>query len=194
MTTRITIVIPVRNDATALARLLDHLAGLRDVAASEIVVAAWGDPDGTERAVAGRARLIWPGGSTRASLMNAGAAVAGGDVLFFLHADSFPPPDALRLIAQTLADRRAVGGAFEHLFAERSASLRLITPAGRGGRSSSSSGCSRSARSAWTRSGTPSAGAGLPTALRECRGPDQTLPDTREAQTLPESIRRRRSS
>jgi len=127
MTTRITIVIPVRNDATALARLLDHLAGLRDVAASEIVVAAWGDPDGTERAVAGRARLIWPGGSTRASLMNAGAAVAGGDVLFFLHADSFPPPDTLRLIAETLADRRAVGGAFEHLFAERSASLRLIT-------------------------------------------------------------------
>src|SRR6266540_200164 len=103
MTTRITIVIPVRNDATALARSLDHLAGLRDVAASEIVVAAWGDPDDTER------------------------AVAGGDVLFFLHADSFPPPDALQLIAQTLADRRAVGGAFEHLFAERSASLRLIT-------------------------------------------------------------------
>ena len=73
MTTRITIVIPVRNDATALGRLLDHFAGLRDVAASEIVVAAWGDPDGTERAVADRARLIWPGGSTRASLMNAGA-------------------------------------------------------------------------------------------------------------------------
>src|SRR5437764_1040915 len=188
MTTRITIVIPVRNDATALARLLDHLAGLRDVAASEIVVAAWGDPDGTERAVAGRARLIWPGGSTRASLMNAGAAVA--------------VPGAPRAVASP--------------------------PAGHGGRSSSSSGCSRSTRWAWTRSGTPSAGAGLPTALRECRGPpvyglgptliaegpsaearleppaveakaptdpaDRTLPDTRETQTLPELTRRRRSS
>jgi hypothetical protein len=59
--------------------------------------------------------------------MNAGAADAHGEVLFFLHADSFPPADALALIARALADPRAVGGAFEHRFAEPVRSLRAIT-------------------------------------------------------------------
>jgi glycosyltransferase involved in cell wall biosynthesis len=90
MRPRVSIVIPARNDAAALARTLDHLGGLEDIAASEIIVAASGDPEGAERAVAGRARLLWPAGSTHSELMNAGAAVARGDALFFLHADSFP--------------------------------------------------------------------------------------------------------
>lgn len=127
MTPSVSIVIPARNDAEALARLLDHLDGAQEIAGSEIVVAASGDPAGTERAAAGRARVLWPGGSTRAELMNAGAAAAAGETLFFLHADSLPPPDALVLIGEALRDPRVVGGAFEHLFIEPSASLRLIT-------------------------------------------------------------------
>src|SRR5438445_8591601 len=124
---RVSIVIPARNDAAALARTLAHLGGLEGIAASEVIVAASGDPVGTERALAGRARLLRPDGSTRAELMNAGAAAARGDVLFFLHADSFPPRDALARIRAALADPRVAGGAFEHLFAEPSVSLRLIT-------------------------------------------------------------------
>jgi len=124
---RVSIVIPARNDAAALRRTLDHLVRLPGVEDAEIVVAAAGDPDGTARAVAGRARLLWPGGSTRAALMNAGAATAGGEILFFLHADSFPPADALARIEDALGDPRAVGGAFEHLFAEPHPSLRAIT-------------------------------------------------------------------
>ncbi len=127
MASRISIVIPVRNDAAALARTLDHLVAMGGAGAAEIIVAASGDPEGTARAVGGRARLHWPGGSTRAALMNAGAAVANGDVLFFLHADSFPPANGLLLIERAFADPCAVGGAFEHLFAEPSVSLSLIT-------------------------------------------------------------------
>jgi hypothetical protein len=59
--------------------------------------------------------------------MNAGAAAAHGDVLFFLHADSFPPADAIERIRGALADPRVVAGAFEHLFAEPGWSLRVIT-------------------------------------------------------------------
>src|SRR5262249_33718869 len=61
------------------------------------------------------------------ALLNAGAAAATADVLFFLHADSFPPADALGLIGRALAEADVVSGAFEHLFAEPSWSLRAIT-------------------------------------------------------------------
>jgi rSAM/selenodomain-associated transferase 2 len=127
MTPWLSIVIPARNDAAALARTLEHLATLEGLDGTEVIVAAAGDPAGTARTVAGRARLLQPDGSTRAQLMNAGAAAARGEVLFFLHADSFPPADAPALIARVLADPRAVGGAFEHLFAEPWWSLRAIT-------------------------------------------------------------------
>jgi rSAM/selenodomain-associated transferase 2 len=127
MTPNVSIIIPARNDAIALGRTLDHLGRLDGISAAEIIVAAAGDRDGTERAVAGRARVLWPGGSTRSALMNAGAAVARGSILFFLHADSFPPAGALTLIVAALSDGRVVGGAFEHLFAEPVWSLRAIT-------------------------------------------------------------------
>jgi rSAM/selenodomain-associated transferase 2 len=127
MAPRFSVVIPVRNDAAALRRTLDYLIGLPGMAGAEVIVAASGDSDGTGRAVAGRATLLQPPGATRAALMNAGAAAARGEVLFFLHADSFPPPDALALIDRALADPRIVGGAFEHLFAEPVWSLRAIT-------------------------------------------------------------------
>ena len=127
MTPRVSIVIPVRNDAGALAGTLDGLATLVDSEGAEIVVAAAPEPDATERVAAGRARVIRPGGSTRAELMNAGAAIARGGILFFLHADSLPPARAFALIEGALADPRAVGGAFEHLFDEPGFSLRAIT-------------------------------------------------------------------
>lgn len=123
---RISVVIPARNDAAALARTLDHLGTLVP-APAEIIVAAAGDRDATEEIAGGRAEIVWPDGSTRARLMNAGAAGATGDVLFFLHADSFPPRHAMALIREALRHPRAVGGAFEHLFAEPVWSLRAIT-------------------------------------------------------------------
>ncbi len=127
MTPRLSIIIPTRNDAEALSRTLDALRDLHGVEAAEVIVAASGDPEGTARIVGDRARLLWPIGSTRAALMNAGAAAARGEVLFFLHADSVPPPNALPLIERTLADARVVGGAFEHLFAEPVWSLYAVT-------------------------------------------------------------------
>lgn len=123
----LSIVIPARNDADALARTLAHLRRLPGIDEAEIIVAAAGDVEGTRAAADGRTRLLWPGGSTRAELMNAGAAAATGDVVLFLHADSFPPDDALPLIARALRDPGAVGGAFEHRFAEPVWSLRAIT-------------------------------------------------------------------
>src|SRR5499426_1442635 len=123
----ISIILPCRNDAAALGRTLDCLDGLSGIEDAEVIVAASGDPDGTTRVVAERARIIWPSGSTRAALMNAGAREARGEILFFLHADSFPPQAALSLISGALAAPRAIGGAFEHRFAEPGWSLLAIS-------------------------------------------------------------------
>jgi len=89
-------------------------------------VATAGPQEDTLRTIAGRARALAPGGSTRAALMNAGAAVASGDCLWFLHADSRPPTDALGLISRALADERVVSGAFAHRFSEPAWSLAAI--------------------------------------------------------------------
>jgi len=124
---RISIIIPARDDAAALAGTLDHLECLPGMEAAEIIVASSGDPQGTARAVGGRARLLVHSDGTRAGLMNAGAAVASGETLFFLHADSAPPPEALHLIEVAMSDERVVGGAFEHRFAERDWRLGLIS-------------------------------------------------------------------
>jgi rSAM/selenodomain-associated transferase 2 len=123
----ISIIIPARNDAKALRLTLDHLQCLRGIETAEIIVAASGKKGEAENAGAGRAKIVWPAESTRSALMNAGAAIANGDVFFFLHADSFPPLDALAEIQTALQDHRVVGGAFEHRFEEAVWSLRLIS-------------------------------------------------------------------
>jgi rSAM/selenodomain-associated transferase 2 len=127
MTPSVSIIIPARNDAKALRLTLDHLQRLRGIEAAEIVIAASGDAEATLNAVAGRGRIVSPNRSTRSALMNAGAHTARADVLFFLHADSFPPLAALVEIQRVLQDDTIVGGAFEHRFEETVWSLRLIS-------------------------------------------------------------------
>jgi rSAM/selenodomain-associated transferase 2 len=123
----ISIIIPARNDAVALQDTLDHLQQLTGIAGVEILVAASGDLRSTERAVASRAQLIWPARSSRSALMNSAAEIASGDILFFLHADSLPPRDALARIHSLLQDPKILGGAFEHRFLETNWSLRAIS-------------------------------------------------------------------
>jgi rSAM/selenodomain-associated transferase 2 len=123
----ISIIIPARNDAQALRLALDHLKRLPGIGTAEIVIAAAGDREETTRAVAGRARILWPDNPTRSGLMNAGASSACGEGFFFLHADSFPPLEALNELRDVLRDEGVIGGAFEHRFKERVWSLRFIS-------------------------------------------------------------------
>jgi len=124
---QVSIIIPSWNDGSSLSKTLDCLRCLAGIKDAEIIVAASGDRNGIEHAVAGRAHILWPEHSTRAAHMNAGAVGAQGEILFFLHADSYPPVNAMELIHCTLSDSRVVGGAFEHLFADPGWSLRMIT-------------------------------------------------------------------
>ncbi len=123
----LSIVIPARDDAEALSRMLAHLGRLEGIEAVEIVVSASGDPAPIARAAGPGIRVLWPPGSTRSALMNAGAEGARGRVLLFLHADTLLPPRAVRSVLGALADPSVVGGAFAHRFTESHPGLALIS-------------------------------------------------------------------
>src|SRR5580693_4751839 len=104
---RLTIVLPVLNEAAIVVAALQSLAPLR-ARGAEIIVADGGSHDGTARLAEPLADRIITLRRGRGAAMNAGAALGGGDVLLFLHADTALPDGADRLIDAALA-RRAWG-------------------------------------------------------------------------------------
>ena len=104
---RLTIVIPVLNEAAIVVAALQSLAPLR-ARGAEIIVADGGSHDGTARLAEPLADRIMTFRRGRGAAMNAGAALGTGDALLFLHADTALPDGAGRLIDAALA-RRAWG-------------------------------------------------------------------------------------
>ena len=101
---RLTIVVPVLNEAPIIVAALAALAPLRDRGA-EIIVADGGSRDGTVRLAAPLADRVITVPHGRGAPMNAGAALGTGDALLFLHADTALPDDSDRLIDVALAHR-----------------------------------------------------------------------------------------
>jgi len=98
---RLSIVVPALNEAAGIERCLAALAPLR-ARGHEVVVADGGSTDGTAALAAPLADLVVAAPRGRASQMNAGAAVASGDALLFLHADTVLPPYADRAVLAAL--------------------------------------------------------------------------------------------
>jgi glycosyltransferase involved in cell wall biosynthesis len=95
---RLTIVIPVLNEATIIAGALQALAPLR-ARGAEVIVADGGSRDGTAQLAQPLADRVITAPQGRGAPMNAGAALGNGDALLFLHADTTLPENADRLIA-----------------------------------------------------------------------------------------------
>jgi rSAM/selenodomain-associated transferase 2 len=104
---RLTIVVPVLNEAAIIVAALQAIAPLR-ARGAEIIVADGGSRDGTARLAEPFADRIITVRHGRGAPMNAGAALGTGDALLFLHADTTLPDNADRLIDEALA-RRAWG-------------------------------------------------------------------------------------
>ena len=81
---------PVLNEAPGIRAALEALAPLR-VRGHEVIVADGGSSDGTPALAAGLCDRMVSAPRGRALQMNAGAQVATGDVLVFLHADTLLP-------------------------------------------------------------------------------------------------------
>lgn len=127
MTVRLTIVVPAFDEATGIAATLDALAPWR-AGGHEVVVADGGSRDATVAIATPRADRVIVAPRGRASQMNAGAAVAAGDVLLFLHADSRLPADAAPAIDEAIrAGRR--WGRFDVTIEGRSRMLPVVATA-----------------------------------------------------------------
>ena len=98
---RLSIIIPTLNEAERLPRALASAQRLPD---AEIIVVDGGSHDGTPDVAAEFDCRVLMSERGRAVQMNAGAAIASGDVLLFLHADCQLPEHSDRAIAAVLAD------------------------------------------------------------------------------------------
>jgi rSAM/selenodomain-associated transferase 2 len=122
---RLSIVVPTLDEAAGIEAHLAALRPLRERGA-EVIVVDGGSRDGTAERARPLAEHVVTAPRGRAAQMNAGAEVATGDVLLFLHADTRLPPDADRLIADALATDARVWGRFDVRIEGRHPLLRVV--------------------------------------------------------------------
>lgn len=121
---KISVIIPALNEADCIEHTLQSVT--TQPGPCEIIVVDGGSQDDTMVRAAPHAQVI-PSLPGRARQMNAGAAIATGEVLLFLHADTLLPPDAFAAIRTTLADPSAEGGAFRLAFDAETLLLRFYS-------------------------------------------------------------------
>jgi rSAM/selenodomain-associated transferase 2 len=109
---RLSVVVPVLDEAETIADHLQSLAPLRAEGAEVIVVDGGSADDTLARARPGADRVL-AAARGRARQMNAGAEAAGGDILLFLHADTRLPPAADARIREALAAGGRTWGRFD---------------------------------------------------------------------------------
>jgi rSAM/selenodomain-associated transferase 2 len=107
-TPHISIVVPVLNEARLIGPFLRHLKALGPDA--EIIVVDGGSSDGTLELARPLADRVLTAPRGRAAQMNAGAEIATGEILWFLHADLHLPANAIEEIQFALRDERVAGG------------------------------------------------------------------------------------
>jgi len=126
MAPRLSIVVPVLNEARVIGATLGDLAALR-ARGHEVLVVDGGSDDATPALAEPWCDRVLFAPRGRATQMNAGARAAGGDALLFLHADTRLPAQADRLIAAALEAR--IWGRFDVQIEGRSRALALVAGA-----------------------------------------------------------------
>ena len=119
---KISIIIPVYNEASTINKLIDNLDQFKDCC--EIIFVDGGSNDGTHRIIEEKHRLVYSPKKGRSNQMNYGASLSKGDILLFLHADSLLPGDGLIQIHRIINKGYKVG-CFKISFDSRSLIMKI---------------------------------------------------------------------
>ena len=122
---RISIIVPALNEAACIAETLRGLCRLEGD--KEIIVVDGGSSDDTCAIASAQGVDVVTARPGRGTQMHAGTLNATGDVLWFLHADTVPPPHALSEIPRCLEDPSVVGGNFGLVFDGPSRAAKQLT-------------------------------------------------------------------
>ena len=116
------VIIPTLNEAASITTTLAHIQNRPDV---EVIVADGGSSDQTVELARATGATVVHCNQGRGRQLNAGAALASGEVLLFLHADTWLPEDFANHVWQTLREGNS-GGAFRLHIGDGGWMLRLI--------------------------------------------------------------------
>ena len=124
----ISIIIPVLNEADSIETLILHLTKVAKYPKNiEIIIVDGGSTDGTQQIVSSiKNVLVLHSDKGRAKQMNLGASQARHDILYFLHADSFPPHHFDALIINEI-EKGNLAGCFRMQFQSSHWWLRLAS-------------------------------------------------------------------
>ena len=121
----LSIIIPCLNEADGIADALTALAPLR-ARGCEVIVVDGGSTDDTVARATPLADQVIIATRGRALQMNAGAALAHGDILLFLHADCRLPQQADLLIVDGLNRAHRSWGRFDVAITGNSTLLKVV--------------------------------------------------------------------
>lgn len=121
--TRISVIIPTLDEEASIARAI---RSCREAGPCEVIVVDGESRDRTVEIARGRADAVIATRRGRAAQMNAGAAVARGEVLLFLHADTLLPVGSVTAVLGALHDPALIGGAFRVRLAASSGAGRYV--------------------------------------------------------------------
>lgn len=119
---KISIIIPVYNEADNINDLMENLEGFRDCC--EIIFVDGGSYDGSDKIIEERYELFHSPEKGRSFQMNYGASLSKGDILFFLHADSYLSSDSLNQI-QSIISKGYKAGCFRIKFNSRNILMKI---------------------------------------------------------------------
>lgn len=123
----ISIIIPTLNEAHSLGATLAAVARLHSVG-TEVIIVDGGSTDETLQAAREHGAQVIAAARGRGLQMHVGAGAARGEVLWFLHADTLPPPDGAQCITSALRrEVGAVGGNFTISFDGARRAARFLT-------------------------------------------------------------------
>jgi len=110
---KFSIIVPVFHEGERIDDLIEYVNGLDSDGNAEIIIVDGAPEKDTLRAIRSSSVIKISSEQGRAKQMNAGASIARGEILIFLHADTELPIHGLRKIGSFIERTEYVAGAFD---------------------------------------------------------------------------------